>query len=194
MIQFPLFPNEKYEVIYADPPWKMQAGRSLKKGYYEDENSPATRTSYPHMTVEEIKSLGVPSIAAVDCHLYMWTTNKHLPEAFEVIKAWGFQYSTCIVWAKNMMGGGLGGTFKINTEYLLFATKGSLAPLTSIKGTWFNIKRKYENGAPKHSKKPDFFYELIEKVSPGKKIELFARDHRKEWDCWGNELLNDVEI
>jgi len=93
-----------------------------------------------------------------------------------------------------MFGGGLGGAFKINTEYLLFATKGNLKAEGVHKGTWHNVKREYVNGAPKHSKKPSYFYELIEKVSPGNKIELFARNKREGWDSWGNEVESNIEL
>lgn len=192
----------KYNVIYADPPWSIKAGRPLK-GYVMGENgkqlfvptsNKSRATDYPSMTIDQIKDLKVKDITADDAHLYLWVTNAHLPFAFEVIKAWGFKYSTTIVWAKNMMGGGLGGTFKINTEYLLFATKGSLKVNAITQGTWFNVKRTYENGKPKHSKKPTFFQDLIEKTSPGLKLEMFARDKREGWDTWGNELTNSIEF
>ncbi len=192
---------KKYNVIYADPPWKIKAGRPI--GGYKMENGkqlfvPSSNksrdTEYPSMTIEEIKGLNVSEIAADDAHLYLWVTNSHLPFAFEVIKAWGFEYSTTIVWAKNRMGGGLGGTFKINTEYLLFAKKGKLKALKTIDSTWHNVKRNYENGAPKHSKKPNYFYEMIEQTSPGLKLEMFARQKREGWDIWGNELENDIQL
>lgn len=151
-------------------------------------------TEYSYMSIEEIKALNVSSITAEDTHLYMWVTNAHLPFAFDIVKAWGFEYSTTIVWAKNRMGGGLGGTFKITTEYLLFAKKGKLKALKTIGSTWHNVKRTYENGKPKHSKKPNYFYELIEQTSPGLKLEMFARNKRDGWDIWGNELQNDIEL
>lgn len=86
------------------------------------------------------------------------------------------------------MGGGLGGTFRITTEFLIFATKGKLKAKKNVIGTWFEQKRQYVNGFPCHSKKPDFFYELIESVSPGNYLELFARNERKGWD-----VLNSVQ-
>ncbi len=193
--------NKKYQVIYADPPWKIKAGRPLS-GYKMDGDkqlfipisNKSRDTAFPSMTIEEIKNIDVKSIAADDCHLYMWVTNSHLPVAFEVIKAWGFTYSTTIVWAKNKLGGGLGGTFRITTEYLIFAKKGKLKALKTNDNTWYNVKRTYENGYPKHSKKPDFFYELIENTSPGLKLEMFARNKRDGWDSWGNEIENDIEL
>lgn len=93
-----------------------------------------------------------------------------------------------------MMGGGLGGTFKINTEFLVFATRGKIGALQTISGTWFNVKRQYVNGSPKHSKKPDYFYQMIESISVGPRLEMFARDEREGWDAWGNEIKNSVEL
>ncbi len=192
---------KKYDVIYVDPPWKIKAGRPLKgykmengKQLFIPTSNKSRDTEYPSMSIDQIKSLGVAEIASPNAHLYLWVTNSHLPFAFEIIKQWGFEYSTTIVWAKNRMGGGLGGTFKINTEYLLFAKRGKLKALKTNDSTWHNVKRTYENGYPKHSKKPDYFYELIEQTSPGEKIELFARNKRSGWDIWGNELQNDIEL
>lgn len=192
---------KKYNVIYVDPPWKIKAGRPLKgykmengKQLFIPTSNKSRDTDYPSMTIEDIKNLNVPEVTADDAHLYMWVTNSHLPFAFEIIKEWGFEYSTTIVWAKNRMGGGLGGTFKITTEYLIFAKKGKLKSLKINDNTWFNVKRTYENGFPKHSKKPTFFYEMIEQTSPGLKLEMFAREKREGWDIWGNELHNDVEL
>ena len=192
---------KKYKVIYADPPWKVKAGRQLN-GYkvrdgtqlFVSKSNNSRDTTFPYMSIEEIRNLNVSRIAANNSHLYMWVINKYLPEAFYIIKSWGFNYSTTITWAKNRMGGGLGGTFRITSEYLIFARKGNLKALKTNDSTWFNVKRQYENGAPKHSKKPDFFYELIEKTSPGPRIELFARQKREGWDVWGNELENDIEL
>lgn len=191
----------KYNVLYIDPPWKIKAGRPLKGYKLEDgkqlfipSSNKSRDTSYNHMSIDDIKNLPVEEITADDAHLYMWVTNAHLPFAFEIIKRWGFDYSTTLVWAKNRMGGGLGGTFRITTEFLIFARRGKLKSLKSIGSTWHHVKRTYENGVPKHSKKPDYFYDIIEQVSPGEKIELFARQKREGWHTWGNEIENDIEL
>lgn len=191
----------KYSVIYADVPWKQKAGRPLTGYVMEDGKqifNPLSNKSndlpYPTMSLEEIKNLPVKDLAADDAHLYFWVTNKYLPDAFGIIEAWGFKYSTTLVWCKNSLGGGLGGNYKISTEFLIFATRGSLKAKTQHIGTWFNIKRPYENGKPKHSKKPDFFHEIIEKVSPGPYLELFARRSRENWHIFGNEVESDIFI
>lgn len=92
------------------------------------------------------------------------------------------------------MGGGLGGTFRITTEFLIFAKKGSPKAIGIIESTWFNIKRTYVNGVPKNSRKPDFFYEVIEKITPGPYLEIFARENRMQWDAFGNEVEKSIEI
>ncbi len=192
---------KKYSVIYADNPWKTKAGRPFsgykKEGTKQIFNCPDNKSRdlpYPSMTIEEMENFNVKEITTDDAHLYFWVTNQYLPKAFQIIEKWGFKYSTTLVWTKKPMGGGLGGTFRITTEFLIFATKGSLKASETIIGTWFYVKRKYINGAPCHSKKPDFFYELIEKVSPGEKIELFAREQREGWDVFGNEVENSITI
>ena len=88
----------------------------------------------------------------------------------------------------------MGGTYKVSTEFLIFATRGKLATKKGINGTWFDVKRKYVNGYPCHSKKPDFFREMIDSVSTGNKIELFAREKHEGWDVWGNEVESSITI
>lgn len=194
--------ENKYSVIYADPPWNQKAGRNLSGGYkkvngvqvFNPTSNSSSELPYETLTVDEIASFDVKSIVAKDAHLYLWVTNKYLLEANKIIQSWGFKYSTCITWSKKPFGGGMGGAFRVSHETLLFCTRGSLRATQKIVGTVFNIKRPYVNGYPCHSKKPDFFYDLIEKVSPGKRIELFARDRRENWDAWGNEITSDIEL
>jgi N6-adenosine-specific RNA methylase IME4 len=184
----------KYRTIIADPPWDVAAGRSI--GRYEMRpdgtqafgvtDNAARPLIYPTMTLEEIKALQVP--ADDDAHLYLWTTNGYLPHAFDVLRAWGFTYSTTLTWAKNVMGGGLGGAFGISTEFCLFARRGSLKAHGRVGGTWFNWKRPYdERGKPRHSAKPREFIAMVEDVSPGPYLEMFARENRPGWAAWGNE-------
>lgn len=164
------------------------------KQIWNSSHSKSEPLPYPTMSVEEITALPINELANKDAHLYVWVTNSHLPYVFEIIKAWGFNYSTTLVWAKNALGGGLGGTFKITTEFLIFARRNSLKTKEMTIGTWFNEKRNYENGVPKHSLKPKFFHELIEKTSPGPYLEMFARKTYKDWAVFGNEVENSIDI
>lgn len=191
----------KYACILADPPWQTRAGRGF--GGYKKENgkqvfNPAGNASrplnYPTMSIEAIEAMNVKDLAARDAHLYLWATNQYILKAEKIINSWGFKYSTTLVWSKKPMGGGLGGAFKITTEFLLFATRGNLKTKRSIVGTCFNQKRQYVNGAPCHSKKPVFFHDLIESVSPGPYLELFARGRQPGWDAWGNEVENTAQL
>jgi N6-adenosine-specific RNA methylase IME4 len=193
--------TKKYKVIYADPPWKTKAGRAFNgyavvngKQIFNSIDNTSRELAYNTMTVDEICDMPISEIVDDNAHLYMWVTNQYLLQAEKVIHSWGFRYSTTLVWAKNPMGGGLGGNYKITTEFLIFATRGSLAAKEKHIGTWFNIKREYENGAPCHSRKPKFFSELIEKVSPGPYLEVFARKQHEGWDVFGNQIKNSINI
>lgn len=194
--------KNKYSVIYADPPWDQKAGRPLSGGYKKEKgvqvwnpvNNSSQKLPYPTMTLSEIESLPIRDIAADNAHLYIWVTNKFLPDVHRVIKSWGFKYSTTLVWCKKPFGGGLGGAYRITTEYLVFARRGNLKTQGTIKSSWFEVKRPYVEGAPCHSKKPDFFRNIIEEISPGNKIELFARSRHDGWDAWGNEIESDITL
>lgn len=192
----------RYASIVADPPWKVSAGRSIGRYEIRDgkqlfgvTDNAARRLAYPHMTVAQITALPVQAIAADASHLYLWTINKYLRDAFAVAEAWGFSFSTLLTWAKNPMGGGLGGdAFGLSTEFCLFCRRGSLPAKERIGTTWFNWKRPYKNGYPNHSAKPPEFYALVERVSPGARAELFARERRDGWGAWGNEVESDVSL
>lgn len=188
----------RYATIVADPPWSQKGG-PLKGGVGEGFAFKGKQQSrdlpYPTMAVPEIKALPVEQLAADDAHLYLWATNKYLPAAFEVVRAWGFTYSTTLVWAKNLMGGGLGGAYRVSTEFVVFGRRGKLAETDTVRGTWFNWKRPYdERGKPRHSAKPAEFFEMVEKVSSGPRLELFARRRRAGWHVWGNEVESDIEL
>lgn len=188
----------KWDVIVVDPPWRMQAGRKLggyqKDGEFADSGSrDSVRLPYPVMSFKEICNLNVREYAAGDCCLFLWVPNAYMDRFGKVLRAWGFSYSTVIVWEKALLGGGLGGAFGINSEYLIYAKIGKPKTNGRIKGTVHKVKRPYVNGAPKHSKKPDYFYDIIEGLTNGKRLELFARDPREGWDVWGNEV-DGVEL
>lgn len=184
----------KYRTIVADPPWYYDSwpGSTMSgvmKGYTKDTwvRDPKRRKAidYPTMTVEQIADLPIADLAEpAGCHLYLWTTNHYLSDAFAVARAWGFRYSQTLVWAKTPMGLGPGGTFAQNAEYCLFCRSGSLKHTKRLDSVWFNWPRQ---GMRTHSKKPEAFIDMVESVSPGPYVELFARRHRLGWDVWGNE-------
>ena len=176
VIPLPEPPEGKYNVIYADPPWDVKAGPDWGSGEESKD------LLYPTMIIDDIKNMPVSTLAANDAHLYLWTINKYILETYDIARAWGFEPSCLLTWVKPPHGIGLGGTFIQTTEHLLFCRKGTLAAKKRIDTTWFQYPR------GRHSEKPEEFRKMIEEVSPGKKIELFARDKFEGWDVWGNEV------
>lgn len=165
----PPLPDGKHHVIEADPPWAVPSG---PKG---------PGHQYALMSTDAIcdMALDVRALAADDCHLYLWATNTLLPDAFQVMEAWGFEYRTILTWVKP--GIGLGHHFRTSTEHVLFGTRGKLDTLVNDQPTHFEMP------AGRHSQKPKGFYDLIERCSPGPYVRLFARDQRKGWVSWGAE-------
>jgi len=173
----------QFATIVADPPWRY--GNTSTRGAAEDH--------YPTMSIDQLCELDVArERAAAEAHLYLWATAGHLPDAFRVMEAWGFDYKTYLVWVKPQMG--MGNYFRISTELVLFGVKGGLR--TNDRGlmNWFEAKRS------KHSAKPLIFRELVKKASGGPYLEMFARCRREQmlagcdcsrcadgWSIWGDE-------
>ena len=138
------------------------------------------RYTYPPMTTDEICALPVSKVAADDAILWLWTTNAHLlNDAPRVLKAWGFEHKTTLVWVKNRMG--VGDWLRGKSELCLFAVRGK--PKVKSK----DVSTVLEAAIREHSRKPDAFYELVTSHCPGTKVELFARQRRPGWACWGAE-------
>lgn len=178
----------KYRTIVADPPWKY--GKWGKADPKTRPNCKEYDMPYETMSIEEIKALNVAGLADENCELYLWTTQKYLPHAFEVLKAWGFKYCQTLTWCKTPRGKGQGGVYCPTNEFLILGRKGKMPKVERVDTTWFHTKRPHNA----HSKKPEFFQELIETVSHAPRLEMFARRKRVGWDIWGNELENDVEL
>jgi len=178
------FPARKFKCIVADPPWRY---KGTLPGFKKDRLS-RSAVPYNTMTIDEIAALPVEQCADKDAHLYLWTTNTHLFETRKIIEAWGFKYSTLLVWCKKPRGFAGFPTFNVCAEYILFCRRGSLKAKTRIDCNWW----KYPRG--KHSAKPEEFQDMIETVSPGPYLELFARRQRLGWTVWGNEVCNDNQL
>jgi N6-adenosine-specific RNA methylase IME4 len=178
-----------YRTIVADPPWHYgRKFNTFSTGRVKGPHGEASDVPYSTMTVEEIAGLPVDELADEAAHLYLWTTQKHLWDAPRVVEAWGFKAGVLLTWCKRPMGRGLGDAFTPTTEFVLFAHRGGLRPLTRHDSTWF------EGTRGKHSTKPDSFLDIVEQVSPGPYVELFARRARFGWDYWGDESLNTAEV
>jgi N6-adenosine-specific RNA methylase IME4 len=184
----------KYNTIVVDPPWPQPDSgartQSMNGNWRGKWLGYVSEIPYQTMNMDDIKALPISDYADKDAHLYLWTTNRFLSQSFDVAAAWGFRFSTLLTWAKAPMGIGLGGAFTITTEFCLFCRRGSLKPKERLDSTWFNWRRPYnENGAPSHSQKPEAFIDLVERVSPGPYLEMFARRQRLGWGTWGNECF-----
>lgn len=179
--------NTKYRTILADPPWQFQN----RTGKMAPEHHRLAR--YSTMTIADIKSIPVDAIADEKAHLYLWVPNALLPEGIEVMRAWGFEYKTNIVWEKVRKDGepdgrGVGFYFRNVTELLLFGIKGksyrTLPPARSQVNLIRSMKRE-------HSRKPDEIFPIIESCSEGPYLEMFARGVREGWTLWGNQANTD---
>lgn len=169
----PLEVDKRYSVIYADPPWRYE---------YSISNSREIENHYPTMDLEQICLLPVPDIAAQDAILFMWTTSPKLEESMQVIRAWGFNYRTCLVWVKDKIG--MGYYARQRHELLLIAKRGDIPP----PDTDARFDSVIEAPRQAHSEKPHVVYDMIEAMYPEfDRIELFARNKRAGWDSWGNQ-------
>lgn len=171
--------ENKYQIIYADPPWK-----------YKDKGCQgAAEKIYCTMDIDKLEKLPISEIAAQNCVLFMWATYPKMQEALELIEKWGFTYkSIAFQWVKLNRSGngyffGLGRWTRGNTEPCLIATKGKPKRINASVGQLvFSPLRK-------HSQKPDEVRnKIIDLVGDLSKIELFARQQVDGWDCWGNEV------
>ena len=176
---------QKYQVIYADPPWDYQQCRL----------SGSAKKHYPTMRIEELCALPVADIADRDCALFLWATFPQLPEALRLIQAWGFVYKTvAFVWLKQNRKAltwfyGLGFWTRSNAEICLLATKGH--PKRQSAG----IHQLVISPVEQHSKKPDEVREKIAALMGDvPRIELFARQQTPGWDVWGNEVENSTAL
>ncbi len=143
---------------------------------------------YSTLTEAEISALPVATLAAKDAVLYLWTVNCQVEAAYRIVRAWGFTPKTLLTWAKTPRGLGLGGTFTQTTEHVLFARRGrDLRTDRTDRTCW-----QWPRGS--HSAKPEAFLDLVESVSPGPYLEMFARRNRLGWDTWGNEALEHVSL
>ena len=138
------------------------------------------------MTLDQIRNLPIPELAADDAHLWLWVPNGLVPEAIQLIKDWGFTYRNSFYWIKPRLG--LGVYLRNASETVLFATRGKAPVLFKGQPNWLFAPLQ------DHSHKPEEMYEVIERVSPGPYLELFARRHRHGWDSWGNEIDSDIYI
>lgn len=181
----PLESLGRFGSVVVDPPWaftfstrKSEAGNNGWRG--------STDRHYRNMSMQELKDLPVPDVAADDSVLWLWAVNALLDDGMELLAHWGFDYKNTLTWAKTTQAGkpftGMGFWMRGATEHLLLGVKGKPKPLRRNQPTWFS--------APpgKHSAKPDEAYRIIETLTPGPYLDVFARTERAGWTAWGDQV------
>lgn len=171
-IQSTVWPAGKYHAIAIDPPWPYD-NRA-------DDESHRAANPYPSMSIEKITRLEVPGLSLDDSILWLWTTNAFMEEAHQIARTWGFEVKTILTWVKDRIG--TGDWLRGQTEHCLMAIKGKpVVNLTNQSTVIYGPLRE-------HSRKPEQFYQLVDDLCPGKKVELFGRQVREGWAAYGNEL------
>lgn len=161
----------RYRTIVIDPPWKYDVRA--------DDASHRGKNPYPDMTVEEICALPVAKLAQSSSILWLWTTNAFMRQAFSCLDAWGFKEKTILTWDK--MRPGLGDYLRNSTEHCILAIKGKPGIHLTNQTTMIREMRR------EHSRKPEAFYDLVDALCPGSKLEMFAREVREGFQAWGAE-------
>jgi len=195
----------KYRTIVADPPWAYDEGTSRQarcqrcsRVRYADAKTRcncetpdfkpyAHSLPYSSMTLQEIEELPVGSLADGNCNLYLWTTQRYLRATFGIAESWGFTPRLTLTWGKPAKGLSAG-PFVNSSEFILYAVRGNAERVGCHMGTVFTWPRRA------HSAKPEAFLDIVEQVSPGPYVELFARRARFGWDYWGNESLGTASM
>lgn len=190
----------RYRTIAADPPWRYNAQTTVLRS---NGRGAGAEHHYETMTNPEIAAYPVMAMAEDDAHLYMWTTNPVLlrmnerirrPDPVEIVRAWGFEPKALITWVKTTQAGvpsrgGTGWHFRGATEHCIFAVRGKL-PIPA------ELRQPNVLLAPRarHSAKPEEFMRMVEEVSPGPYVELFARTERKGWTAIGDQVTVDPQL
>ena len=160
-----------FRTIVIDPPWPIEKIEREERGKQYD-------LDYAAMSIEEIKTFRLPADPN-GCHIYLWTTQRFLPTAFEVLEAWGVKYQCLMTWVKNV--GFTPFSWMYSTEHCLFGRIGSLQ-LTQL-GKRLDFAAKVRE----HSRKPEEFYALVRQVSPEPRIDIFSREKHEGFEQYGNE-------
>jgi N6-adenosine-specific RNA methylase IME4 len=190
-------PQKHFAAIFADPPWNFKARTALQTRNFESARD--VEKHYATMKIEQIMALPVADLAAKDCHLFLWTTGPCLRQAFDVLEAWKFKYSSMgFVWVKLKrshnpdqlrvlptaaadLHTGLGLTTRKNAEFVLLGRRGSARRISK------STREIILSPVREHSRKPDEAYARVEQYCAGPYLDLFARAARPGWTTWGDE-------
>ena len=163
-------PDGLFDVIAIDPPWN----------YGTEYNASGRRVAnpYPEMTQEELKAIEIP--AAENCVMFLWTTHKFIWDAKELLDAWGFEYRSMLVWDKQKIG--MGNLIRMQCEFCLVGIKGK--PVFKDN---HSVRDLISEPRREHSRKPDAFYQLVNDLCVGRKLDFFSREPREGWCAYGND-------
>ncbi len=176
--------DKRYDILYADPPWKQSKGgkKSVRA------NSSGKPLDYQTCTLGEIEShlRQAVSLSNANSVLFLWTIDKYLFEAQQIAEKLGYKLHARMIWNK-VTGIPAAFTIRFGHEYLLYMYKGKLIPVA--KEERGKIHSVFTEQVKRHSQKPQKAYEIIERLYPNtQRLEMYARNYRDNWDCWGNEI------
>jgi N6-adenosine-specific RNA methylase IME4/ParB-like chromosome segregation protein Spo0J len=168
--------NGLFDVISVDPPWPYEGQNKNITSF--DAVGRRVANPYPEMSIEDIKKIQMPLMD--NAVVLLWTTHKFLPDAFEILKQWNLEYKATLVWNKEKIG--MGAWFRMQCEFCIVGVKG--------KPYWENTTFRDIINEPRreHSRKPDLFFEMIEKITMGRRLEYFSREKRNGWEVFGNDI------
>lgn len=175
-----------YGALLVDPPWRFA-------NYSEGGETKNPSAHYQCMSLKDIAALPVAHLAAPDCALFMWATAPLLPEAVELLRAWGFTFKSAAAWAKQSSTGqawafGTGYVFRSAAEFVLVGTIGK--PKVRSR----SVRNLIVAPVREHSRKPEGQYTMVESLYAGPYAEIFSRNRRDGWDCWGDEAGKFAEV
>jgi len=179
---------DKFEIIYADPPWNYKGQRQHAGSGNADTGGAALH--YPTVTLTDLKRLDVASMAADDCLLFLWVTNPHLDQGVDLMRAWGFKWATVgFAWDKQRVNPGFYTMSQV--ELCVIGKRGKIPQPRGRR----NVRQLVSSMRRAHSQKPDEVRERIEQMFPTQsKLELFARQRVDGWSAWGNEIESTVHV
>jgi N6-adenosine-specific RNA methylase IME4 len=164
-----------FDVVSVDPPWPYEGENKSITSF--DSVGRRVANPYPEMSIDDIKNIDIPLMD--DAVVLLWTTHKFLPDAFEILKGWNLEYKATLVWNKEKIG--MGAWFRMQCEFCLVGIKG--------KPYWNNTTFRDILTEPRreHSRKPDSFFDMIEQITLGRRLEYFSREQRNGWETYGND-------
>ena len=166
---------KRYKTAIIDPPWSREQGGTF-----------GANRHYSLMPLEQIKAMPIKDLMEDNSHVWLWVTNATIKDGYDVLEAWGFKPRSIFTWIKLRVG--LGIYLRNCTEHVLLGTRGK-APVLCNKQINYGVYTVQD-----HSHKPEEFHKVVERVSPGPYLELFARRRQPGWDVWGNEIDSDIII